>query len=704
MSFEDIKLQPVYDSEEDNIVNDFYIPVLNESVEYLRLTGYFSSTALAIVARGISGLLENSGSMKIASGAVFSKRDVEAIKEGSENPEEIIKRNIINELNNIEDAIKKNHVSALAWLIAKKKLEIRIIIVKDSSGLPIDARSLEKSGIFHQKVGIFKDKNGNKIAFSGSVNETAFGWKRNIEEFNVFRSWINGEDKYFYKHFKKFEKYWNGEKGSFEVLDVPGAVKKKLINMAPKRIKDLKLEYIPQAKDKFKFSLTPWKHQIKAIEAFKKNNYFGIFKMATGTGKTYTALFALQDYFNRIKKYKNRIVIVLPQKNLVRQWDEDIRDFTELDDYILVYQSSTSESKKKFARHVWMAGFNKNSKSNIYLLITIGSIGNFKPIKKYQTDLIIGDEVHTYGTKLNTRILSNTFKNTKYKMGLSATPERYYDPDGTSRVMDNFGQVIFNYSIKEAQKDEILAKYYYFPFITYLSNKEEEELEELTSKISKSIAIDFRDEFSENENYLSSRTSTLIYKRANILKKAEKKMEILKDILIKAKDEFKQCIVYCLDSKQLDKVQNLFESLGIDSYVKYHYKIVNRRDALELFKINNCNFILSINCLNQGVDIPSCSSLILMSSSGNPREYIQRRGRVLRNPKDRKKPPVKIYDIFAFPQMIKENYKDIVFNRLLRAWEFISCSESPEAKIEFQDILDAYNISNDEIDSIIKEL
>jgi len=699
MSLSDIKIQPVYDSEEDDIINDFYIPVLSESVEYNRLTGYFSSTSLVIAARGISGLLKNSGSMKIASGAVFSKRDVEAIKEGSKNPENIIKKNIINELDNIEDVIKKNYVSALAWMIAKKKLEIRIIIVKDSKGFPRDYIDLDKSGIFHQKVGIFKDEIGNKIAFSGSVNETAFGWEKNIEEFNVFRNWIDGENKYFQKHYKKFEKYWNGGRDNFEVLEVPDAVRKKLINMAPKEIKDLKLDYIPPLREK-----TPWPHQIEAIEVFKKNNYYGIFKMATGTGKTYTALFALQEFFKKVKKYKNRIVIVLPQKNLIRQWAGDIKDFFNPDDYILSYQSSTSEKKKRFARRVWMAGFNKDSKYNIFLLITIGSIGNFKPIKNYQPDFVIGDEVHTFGTKLNTRILSTAFKNTKYRMGLSATPERYYDPEGTLRVKDNFGPIIFSYSLKKAQRDDVLSRYYYFPYITYLSNEEEEELEELTSKIIKNIAIDFRDEFSEKEDYLSSYTSLLIYKRANILKRAKNKIEILKNILKESWDEFEQCIVYCLDLKQLDIVQNLLDEIGIDSYVKYHNKIINRRDALELFRINNCNFILSINCLNQGVDIPSCSSLILMSSSGNPREYIQRRGRVLRNPKDSKKPPVKIYDIFAFPQKLKDSYKDIVFNRLLRAWEFISCSESPEAKIEFQDILDAYNISNDEIDSIIKEL
>jgi superfamily II DNA or RNA helicase len=140
-----------------------------------------------------------------------------------------------------------------------------------------------------------------------------------------------------------------------------------------------------------------------------------------------------------------------------------------------------------------------------------------------------------------------------------------------------------------------------------------------------------------------------------------------------------------------------------DKYVIYHSYIKNRDEALNLFKDKHCNFILSMHCLDQGVNIPSCESLILLSSSSNPREYIQRRGRVLRNPPNKIKPVVKIFDILVFPKNVEEMYRGLVMTQLARAWEFINSSESPEEKIKFNQIRNAYNIMSEELDEIISE-
>jgi len=247
-----------------------------------------------------------------------------------------------------------------------------------------------------------------------------------------------------------------------------------------------------------------------------------------------------------------------------------------------------------------------------------------------------------------------------------------------------------------------LSKYNYYPFLVDLTPQEEEDVEKLTKKIGKGIAIDFKNELSEKENILSSSANWAMQKRARRIKKAENKLNILRKILEENKGKLKQCILYCEDTEQLDAVQRVFDDLKIDSYVKYHSEIKNREEALNLFKKKNCNFILSMHCLDQGVNIPSCASLILLSSSGNPREYIQRRGRVLRNPPNKIKPVVKIFDILAFPQNLKEMYRGLVMTQLVRAWEFISCSQSPEAKIKLEKILNAYNIYSDELDKIIE--
>ena len=327
----------------------------------------------------------------------------------------------------------------------------------------------------------------------------------------------------------------------------------------------------------------------------------------------------------------------------------------------------------------------------------------FQHFKAKRPNLVIGDEVHFYGTKNRMGALNERLDDVKYVLGLSATPERYYDPEGTQRIFNYFAPIIFEYGIKEAQKDGALSNYNYYLFIAKLTEEEEERVRDLTKKIGKGIAINFENEISEKDNILSPSVKTLMNQRAKVIKKARNKLSILRRILEENKNKLKQCIVYCEDSEQLNAVQRVFEELKIGSYIKYHSGVLKRDEALNLFRRNNCRFILSMHCLDQGVNIPSCESLILLSSSRNQREYIQRRGRVLRNPTNRIKPTVKIYDILAFPQHPEEMYRGIIMTQLLRAWEFIRCSQSPEEKIKLEEILDNYNISEEDLNKIVEE-
>ncbi|GAI46474.1 unnamed protein product, partial [marine sediment metagenome] len=247
MSFGELAIKSSYDSDDDDILNDFYIPVLNNSVEYCRLAGFFSSSALAVAARGVQGLLKNYGKMKLVAGAVFKKEDINAIKEGLEKPEEVIKRAAINDIDSIQDEFVRNHVMALGWLIAKQKLEIRIAIVKDKNGIPMDMQTISETGIFHMKVGVLTNRDGKRISFSGSVNETRRAWTENIEEIKVFRSWIEAEYEHFKSDYDKFIKYWNGETDRVEIFEIPEALKEKLIKIAPRDINELNLEYKPKS-------------------------------------------------------------------------------------------------------------------------------------------------------------------------------------------------------------------------------------------------------------------------------------------------------------------------------------------------------------------------------------------------------------------------------------------------------------------------
>jgi hypothetical protein len=202
--FKEIELKSSYDSEEDDIVTSFYIPVLSQAVRYYRLCGFFSSSALAVAARGIASFVANNGQMKLITGVKLKQADVEAICKGIETPEAVISSVMTRDLESLENEFVRDHVRALAWMVAKGTLEIKVAVVMNKDGLILDERGAEKLGIFHPKIGILLDKEGNMISFSGSINESAMGWEENIEEFKVFRSWVSGELEYLKADHGKF--------------------------------------------------------------------------------------------------------------------------------------------------------------------------------------------------------------------------------------------------------------------------------------------------------------------------------------------------------------------------------------------------------------------------------------------------------------------------------------------------------------------
>ena len=166
VSLKDLQLKKSYDSDNDNILTDFYVPALSTSIQYSRLTGFFSSTTLAVAAKGISGLIRNGGSIRLVTGAAFSKQDIEAIKEAYENPEAVLEREALRDLSTLENKFVKDHVRALGWMVANKRLRIKVAIVLDENEFPLAKKDVERQGIFHQKVGILEDLDGNYISFS----------------------------------------------------------------------------------------------------------------------------------------------------------------------------------------------------------------------------------------------------------------------------------------------------------------------------------------------------------------------------------------------------------------------------------------------------------------------------------------------------------------------------------------------------------
>ena len=700
MGFKDLPFKNWYDSDEDDILNDFYIPVLEQAYKYKRLAGFFSSSSLAIAARGILGLLKNNGDMKLIAGAVLSKKDVEAIREGLEKPQHIIEKAMIKDLEDITDDFIKDHIQALSWLVANNKLEIKIAIALDQNRIPIDNEKLAQVGIFHQKIGIFEDNEGNRISFIGSTNESATAWKYNIEDFNVFREWIEAEKPYLEADVKRFDKFWSGNTIRTNIIDISTALRNKLISFSPPRKTDLKLYkwYKTQKRDKKKITLYPY--QKEAVKKWLDNGKKGIFEMATGTGKTFTALGCINEVLKKNKKIV--IIITCPYQHLIQQWKKEIIKFG-ISIEMIVADSSSISWKNKLADTLIDISLNNKEKVIVLTTHVTFSSTDFKKIMGQNKDLIvciIGDEVHGLGAKISR---TGLLENYVMRLGLSATPKRWYDDIGTDIVYHYFDGIVYEFDLWEAINrinprtgKTFLTPYRYIPKFISLN---EEELSEYENKSEAIIKVY---EKAKEEKEKKEILERLLFQRANIIKNAHEKYRMFERILEEQNNDFEHTIVYC-SPQQIDTVMDILTDKQIVKHKftmeegtkteKKYNGLSEREFILKNFAKGKYQVLVAMKCLDEGVDIPPAKKAILLASSGNPREYIQRIGRVIRRYKNKKESI--IYDIIVAPSLnsLSGELKNIemkIFDKELKRYEEIA----KNAKNNAEALRQIYNIKN----------
>lgn len=672
-NFQDLSIKSAYDSDEDNILDDFLIPLLDNAIEYNRLTGTFSSSSLMITARGIAGLINNNGKMKLLANSRLYKHDIEAIQAGEELAQEkldkLIADEFLAELEEIEEEIVKDHIAALGWLIATQQLEFKIIIMEDPT-----------KTMFHQKIGILKDKEGNVVTFSGSVNESLTGWSGNIEEFKVYRNWIIGQTEYVQSDILKFQKFWENRAKKAVIMDIPSAVKEKLISFSPKSADEIKKRLNKWYK---KFTRTDaqkledifgWiydfenniplienqvnylrKCQEDAIDYLKQRGYSGILSMATGTGKTLAAIHAAYHVWLIQEKKKPLLIIVsVPDKYLVAQWKKSLRKYTK---NILEVHSGIPGWKKRIKgiittlnhrkSHFFIIGTNKSLGRDIYRRL------DEEYFFEDQNILFIGDEMHSLGAPTSQYNLKLFTPN--YRIGLSATPQRYYDQEGTKFLMNWFSvrteKDIFYYSLGDAQRKGYLVEYYYCAISCVLNEEEFQKFSSINKRI-KNLSRSIKEE-EEDIQKLES-IENLSMKRALVLKKCNSKIEGLNDLIddIITEDKLKNLAIFAEDNEQVNLIKDLISRKikrkeDIRFAVFDGEKSLKERESIIQDSVSgNIDIILAMRCLDQGVDIPSLTRSIFLSSAASPLEHIQRAGRILRNGK-KKKEPAEIFDFFV---------------------------------------------------------
>jgi superfamily II DNA or RNA helicase len=565
------------------------------------------------------------------------------------------------------------------------------------------------NGIYHEKIGIVIDELGDKIAFTGSLNETQAAHYYNFESIDVFCSWHKGtEPQRVNQKINDFQKLWNNKTDKVEIYDCPEAIKQEIFKYKNNNIisEEHISSYGNHPKTTRKLYQSPeWfnlrDYQKLAIDNWINNDGIGYFNMATGTGKTLTALAAVESLIKYKSNDKLFILIVCPYMHLVEQWSEDLEEF--YDDYIKVFSKTKWEKdlRKKIHR------FNLGVIDTVAVITTNSSFttNRFQKIIKEVEDnlLIIVDEVHNAGTGNFSKYLDNKYD---YRLGLSATPERYFDDEGTSNIINFFQKEVFSYSLEKAIKEGFLTEYYYHPIFVYLTENEYEEYKELTRQAIKCMAM------KDGKMVLTESAKRIYIKRARLIAGMENKTVKLKELLNEKRDSYYN-LVYCgatyteneNDEQSLRQIIAVSQILGNDLGMKVKKftadeNLEERNEMISEFSDGiSLQTIVAIKCLDEGVNIPSIKNAYILSSSTNPKEFIQRRGRVLR--KYEGKDYSNIYDFIALPRHFDQihladenelNYDvSLLKKEIKRANEFTSIAKNKyAAKAKLDKIIQAY--------------
>lgn len=650
----------------NNITDSFLNPVLKCTKEYKRSVGFFSSSVLETIMEGIVVLARNGGQIKLIASPKLSEADIEAISLGYEQRKQYVtdafSRDFVSEIEKLDEA----RLQMLCDLVRKDILDIKIAITADT-------------GIYHDKLGVLKDFDGNTIVFYGSSNSSFSGYRSNYEKIRVTKGWEAGGAEIVDEEDKEFDSLWNNTNEFVEVYEYQKTAKENLLEVVKRK-----------GENKSSSPIKLRDYQEKAIEAWTNNNYHGFYVMATGTGKTWTAIFSAKKL---VETHPAMIVICAPYKHLVKQWSEDVISAFPQAKVILV-SSENPGWETQISNTIIKSKYEENVQ-----IIVISTIASFKmnrfikAIVKYEGErLLIVDEAHRFTNR--PEALKRIFP---YMLGLSATPFSGTSAAKGFELMEFFGGQVFNLPIEEALDRGFLVPYYYYPIFVYATDDEEDRF----NKQSRIIASCFRNGKCIDPDTLVK----ALRNRLRIISMAEEKQTRIDEIIsnVTEQDHF---VVYCGDGRLFDNntgeelrhIQSVKRVLTNHDYKSSQFtakeNMQERMILVDSFNKGEISALAAIRCLDEGINIPSIKSALILSSNDDYREFVQRRGRILRTYKDKKS--AKIYDVIVLPKYGMEQWAKIEFRRFLE-YARLALNWS-ELEIELDSLLVQYGLSQEDID------
>ncbi|NET71032.1 MAG: DNA phosphorothioation system restriction enzyme [Sphaerospermopsis sp. SIO1G2] len=442
-------------------------------------------------------------------------------------------------------------------------------------------------------------------------------------------------------------------------------------------------------------------YQRQAVNSWFANHGRGTLKMATGSGKTITALAIACELYKQIGL--QILLVVCPYRHLVSQWGRECEKFNLQP--ILAF-----ENVRTWQSQLSMQLYNLRSGSQSFLtVITTNSTlisDSLQSQLKYfpPKTLIIGDEAHNLGSP---KLEDSLPRNVGLRLALSATPERYFDEGGTQSLFDYFGSVLQpEFSLKDAINQGALVHYLYYPILVELTEVESINYLKITKRIGRSLKYRERQDgaildLEDNEDIKS-----LLIKRARLIGTAENKLVALKELMQTRRDT-SHTLFYCSDGSQenshrssLHQLKEVAKILGVELGYKIstytaHTSLQERETLRRQFEDGELQGLVAIRCLDEGVDIPAIQTAVILSSSGNPRQFIQRRGRVLRPHPGKER--ATIFDMIVLPPTLDreaiEIERNLLKKELKRFVEFADLADNAgEARMELLNLQKRYGL------------
>ena len=701
-----------YNSPPDDLIECFYRPAFCRSVRYDRAVGFFSSYLLAAIVPALDQFVANGGYMRlITSPANLSDEDLQAMGKGEEFRVKL-EQDLQTEIRqSIPSSVQVDRLKLLTWMVASARLEIRIALREHS-----DCYSL-----FHEKIGVFTDAGGNWMSFSGSPNETVGGARHHSESFPLHRSWANEEQRAFAEEERdRISNVWMEQVEGVATWTINEWIEAPMRSSFGPREPNVECVFLKKysraplppieegdvlVTSSFdRVSLVPsiperltlHDYQREAVNSWLSAQGRGTFAMATGTGKTITALAAATQASLHAAK-SNRpilILVIVPLIDLVHQWKSSAQWFGFRP---VICHGNLSRSEKDGLKAAFSAARSAFDKRAEMVITTAGSLTPFggkdasdhflqRQLERHSGPLlVIGDEMHSLGTAERLAALP---AGPEYTLGLSATPKRHGDEEGTESLLEYFGDPVITINIKEAiYKYQALVPYDYHPSRIDLTAEEAEEYRKLSARIAAAYA--------KSDDQVAEK---LIRLRNRLKQHAVNKIVRLMEIMESGLAQETHQIIYIAEGShpesemaQLDQVEHMLrQQFGMKVARYYGETSSAQRDALQkALAKGDIQALLAMKCLDEGVDIPSVKIGVITASTQNPRQFVQRRGRLLRRDPSNPKSHAVIYDFIVLPPKtggpVSESEKTMVGAELSRAAELADAARNQEALFEIRE-------------------